>query len=411
MVTSGTRVFSDVLTGRRAYFLRDKIQHLIGDVGLFAMILMGEKFPKAKRIMHYDPDISWAEQDALKSSFVAGTVSAWPVVPLSVAGDYKYFKVGDTVEEENDRHTYRVSAVDTVNNTITLVATDGASTVSTGDYLKILGPGNTAIATAGDGKNEAENERKQAMQIFDHVIEADYFTANAVLQGVDKNTRDSMRRNALIELARKIERSWLYGEYKSDAANSLWLCEGIYKQIYSRGGTVVDHTSGGANTALTKGKLWEFLTALYQYGTTSGKPKVVMASNEWIGSVMGLGLTNLQMAPNIEVFGVNFKKVDLMGKTIYLYESREMDDSLGATVPGYKNMAIGFDIDDLEIYSFPIEAAVETGKYQNTDLVLLQNIQGNDSLVRKDQLLYIGTPVLRNVKRHAVHWGIKNDLA
>lgn len=398
-INTGNLTLDKVLSGRRLFYVRDEIMPLIKDPGIFAKIMLSKDFPQKNRKAVYDPVMKWTEQDIGKTTFQANAVTGSDVT-LGTAGDYKYFEVGDTIEDENQQKTFRVTAVNSSTNTITVSPIDGSSAVAANDYLKLLGSAKSGTSTSGEGKSLTETERENAVQIFEYNIEYDLFTANARLKF--GNEREIQAQTAFGEFIRRIERTALFSEYSKAESSSLYTTSGIFKQIKTYG-NYVDDSSSGAPVTLTDDLLKNFMDYAFMYDSNS--EKALIASSEYVKALFKLGVAKLQLDEKVKVYGIDFNKISIMGKTFLLYEHRELNDSLGASIAGYKNCAIAMDLEDLQIAYFPIDVSPNK-KMEGTEVMLLKDIQENDSKARKDQLLWVGGFNVLNAKRHAIHWGI-----
>ncbi len=408
-IVQGTRTLNDVLSGRRKYYISDEITNIIKDPGIFARLVTATDFPKTQRSPVYEPVMKWNEQDEGVQSMAVASVDAASGVNQDItvsATNGKYIQLNSMLENENEHRTYRVTAAITgaFGSTLTeftCKAADGeTAAIEAADTMKILAPSISGTGTAGGPTGFKALERINAVQIMEFNIANGLFSANAKLLGGNQRDRDAL--TGLGELLRRMERTMLYGTYSADDTNSLYSTDGIYKQIYSNG-SVTDSRSTLAPVAMTNELLRLAVNDAFAYD--SDPSKVLVAGDEYIGGIMNLGLGKLQIKEDVKVYGINFTKINLMGKELLWYRHREMADSLGASVAGYKNASMTFNLNDLEIRYFPIDS--KGRQMKGTDIILLKDIQDNNSLTREDQLIWVGGVNLKRAKTGSIHLGIK----
>lgn len=274
-----------------------------------------------------------------------------------------YFAPEDIVKVPRTGETMRVVSVAT--NTLTVVRSVGtvaATTLADNDVLWIIGSAFEEGSTSAEANSKAGTEVYNYVQIHKTAVE-DTVTA----QNTDMWTGPDLseqRRIAGIKHARKIERSFFFGERALDTT-----------------GTHNRRVTGGLNEFVTTNILdcagtiseaafEEFLEDIFRYGSSK---KYLFASARIVSAINSWARGKLQMFPTDKTYGINIAQ--------YLSAHGQL-----MVVP--HNMLTGSVATNLEYGGYGYIVDLENVFYrpqQNLDTKLHLNIQANDAETEKDE--------------------------
>lgn len=251
-----------------------------------------------------------------------------------------------------------------------------ATTIATGDSLIIIGNAMTEGSTAPALKATLEVMRNNFCQGFRKPFDITEELLNSALYGEQQLPYQT--RKAAIEILRQIEYTNIYGNpYAGDGLTQ-----------NSTPGSRFPATSGGiihfitenapaenivSQTELTKAEFLTFIRDGYRYGS---RQKVLFAAPLIISAIESWGIADLQTRPDDTTYGIAVQNwLSAHGETAIINHK-----ILRGQTSTQGNTALLIDMQHLKQVVM-----------NNMDLRLVQNIQANDAMTRKDEWRFTGS--------------------
>jgi hypothetical protein len=360
-----------IAPGQQQIDVSDIIEMLEKDVTPLVTISM----QKAKKKATDTFEFVWWEKDVLEfrnrlilAAYGAGvtvwSVGATPGVPNATA-----FKVGDLVKVPRTGEVVRVTAVDTVANTITVPRAFGetaAAPTVLNEPILIFSYAAPQGGDAPDVISQTPDRKYNYTQIFKHT-----FGVTGTLQSSKLYTGSDLNQQQIENLMKHkvaIENQFIFGErtLTQIGGNTITATRGIIRFLED-GGAYIKNVGG----ALTETVLEEFMESAFRYGS---KQKIFICSR-LIGSyINSFARDKIRIVKDTSTYGIKVARYDNIHGSLDIVIHDHLE---GATYGGY-----GIVIDPANIYYRPLN-----GDNGSRDTKLIENIQLPSADERKDMYI------------------------
>lgn len=322
----------NIPSARRVRDVESKLAYLDPDAAPFTLILQ-----KGRKGTVSNPKFEWIEKDlpARWSQLNMGAGATAAATDLVV--DYsRYFSVGDIVNVIRTGEKFRVSAVTTATETLTVirgVGSTAAAALLDNDDLQIIGNAYAEGAGLGAEKSNVEAYKFNYTQIF----RTPFGVTGTQDQSENYTGKDRPRLRAEKAIEHKIdlERSALFGERAIDTGN-------VNNPRRYTGGAFFFLTSNirDAGGTLTEPEVENWLADVFQH-TAGGDSRVLMASPIIISVLDQLAAGRLQTVPADKTYGIAVKQWLTGHGTFNVVKHRLLENGLGGS--GYGGYGLLLD--------------------------------------------------------------------
>lgn len=351
----------NIPAARRVRDVADRITYLNPNAAPFTLILQ-----KARARPAIDPKFEWWEKDLpAKWDQVNG---AQTNVDTAIEVDQaQYYSVHDIVKVPRTGEVFRVTAVNTGTNTLTVVRGVGetaAAAMNDNDDICIVGNAQPEGAPLGVEKSHAETNPFNYTEIFRHP-----FGATGTEQASESYTgppRPRLRMEKATEHKIDMERAFLFGERNVDISNTnapIRYTRGILQWLEVAGSGAVLMDAGGT---LTESELATFMQSVFQH-TGGSNTRILLASPLVVGVFDAIAGARLQTVPSDKTYGIAVNRYISSHGEFMIVKDRLLENGPGGT--GYGGYALALD---------PTALAFRFLRGRNTKLRLDVQAPGDD---------------------------------
>lgn len=302
-----------------------------------------------------------------------------------------YFGVNDIVKVEPTGEVFRVTAVNTSTNVLTVSRAVGSTTAATiANNADVLIVGNAFAEGAAKPavRSHQETTPYNYTQIFRHTFGQTRTEANTDTYVDEGDGRARLRMEKAIEHKIDIERAFLFGERNEDATDT-------NAPIRYTGGLLYWATSNSKNAGgtLTEAEIEDWLEDVFQ-NTGGSDTRLLLASPKVISVLDQIAASRIQVVSDRSLtYGVKIKEWVTGHGSLLIAKHRLLTDGLGGT--GYSGYAFAIDPKKIR-YRF----------LANSDTKLSTNIEDNGDDRWTDQYLSEVGLEVANPELHGVLTGV-----
>lgn len=377
----------NIPSGRNVRDVSKGIQYL--DPDATPLINFSTEGARRKKVAR-NPKFEWNEKGLPpKSDQVNGAVTN--AATSIVVDNASYFGLNDLVKVPPTGEVFRVTAVTTGTNTLTVSRAVGSTTAAAiADNADLLIIGNAFAEGAAKPavRSHQETTPFNYSQIFRHTFGETRTQANTDTYIDDGSGRQRLRMEKAIEHKIDIERAFLFGERNEDASDT-------NSPIRYTGGLLYWATSNSkaAGGTLTEAELEDWLEDVFQY-TGGSDTRLLLASPKVISVLDQIAASRIQVVSDRNLtYGVAVKTWVTGHGNLIIAKHRLLTDGAGGS--GYSGYAFAIDPKKIR-YRF----------LQNRDTKLNTNIEDNgDDRYTDEYLTECGVEVA-NPEVHGVLTGV-----
>jgi uncharacterized protein DUF5309 len=325
----------NIPAARRVRDVADRMAWLNPNAAPFTLILQ-----KARKRPAINTKFEWGEKD-LPAKWDQVNGAQTNVDTAIEVDNAAYYSVHDLVKLPRTGEVFRVTAVNTGTNTLTVVRgvgeTAGAA-MNDNDDIVIIGSGHPEGAPLGVEKSHQETVPFNYAEIFRNPLgETGSEAASENYFGRD---RAQLRMEKAVEHKIDIERSFLFGERNIDISNtnaSIPYTRGVLQWLEAAGSGAVLMDAGGT---LTESELATFMGSIFQ-ATGASDTRVLLASKLGVDVFDAIAGARLQTVPSDKTYGIAVTRYISSHGEFLIVKDRLLENGPGGT--GYGGYVVAVD--------------------------------------------------------------------
>lgn len=379
-VIRGPESTENVPSSRAVRDVGREIHHLDPSANPFTLMLALERDMVATNVK-----FEWFEKDLAADLDQVNNAAGYSAAATAIVVDNAtYFHPFDIVKNLRTAEQFRVTAVTTATQTLTIVRGTGSTAAAAmvdNDDLLIIGTANPEGASVGEERSWAETNPFDYTEIF-----RDPFGttgSEAAMENYTGDDRTRLRREWAIEHKLRLERAFLFGERNKDATDT-------GKPIRYTGGFLYWATENitDAGGTLTEPEMETFCENVFKHTSGSGTRSLMCASGV-ISVIDMLAVGRLHLVPKDNVYGMTVKQWATSHGDLMIVKHRLLKTGAGGS--GYGGYALAVE---------PKALRFRYLRGRNTKLLIDRQNRGDDKWT--DEYFTEAGLEFRNPKLHGV---------